>query len=53
MTALQYPPASLEKAVQGIFLNGATDRAAWHSKLALLLYYLMDAGLSPSPGEFM
>ncbi|EIE19378.1 hypothetical protein COCSUDRAFT_44718 [Coccomyxa subellipsoidea C-169] len=53
VTALQYPPASLEKAVQGIFLNGATDRAAWHSKLALLLYYLMDAGLSPSPGEFM
>lgn len=53
MTALQYPPPSLEKAILGIFLNGATDLASWHKKLALLLYYLMDAGLSPSPTAFM
>ncbi|BDA43683.1 E3 ubiquitin-protein ligase HOS1 [Coccomyxa sp. Obi] len=53
VTALQYPPTSLEKAIQGIFLNGGTDQASWHRNLALLLYYLMDAGLSPDPKDFM
>lgn len=48
---MQYPPASLEKAVQSIFLDGATSQAAWHAKLALLAYYLLDAGLVADAGE--
>lgn len=50
---MQYPPASVEKAVQGIFLSGATARAAWQAKLAMLVYYLMDAGLRFSEQSFM
>lgn len=50
---MQYPPASVEKAVQGIFLEGATDQSAWHAKLALLAYYLLDAGLVNDAGELM
>ncbi len=50
---MQYPPASVEKAVQGIFLTGATARAAWQAKLAMLVYYLLDAGLPFSEQSFM
>ena len=50
---MQYPPASVEKAVQAIFLSGATARAAWKAKLAMLMYYLLDAGLPFSEQSFM
>ena len=50
---MQYPPASMEKAVQAIFLTGATARAAWQAKLAMLVYYLLDAGLLFSEQSFM
>jgi hypothetical protein len=52
-THLQYPPASVEKAIQGIFLEGSTEQAAWHTKLALLVYYLLDAGLVADAGDLM
>ena len=45
-TAFAYPPASLEKAVTGIFLAGAAGEAARQDKLALLLYLLADAGIA-------
>lgn len=38
-----YPFASLEKVVD-LFLTGATAPAAWHAKLAVLVYALADAG---------
>ena len=41
---MQYPPMSVEKAAQAIFLTGATNNAAWHTKLSMLVYYLLDAG---------
>ena len=50
---MQYPPASVEKAVQGIFLTGATARAAWQAKLPMLVYYLLDAGLPFPEQSFM
>lgn len=45
-TTFAYPPASLEKAVTGIFLTGAVGEEAWQDKLALLLYLLADAGIA-------
>jgi hypothetical protein len=50
---LQYPPASLERSVQGIFLGGGADSAAWRAKLALWLFYLLDAGYAVDPAAFM
>ena len=50
---MQYPPASVEKAAQAIFLHGATAQAAWQAKLAMLVYYLLDAGLPLSQDSFM
>lgn len=48
--ALVYPAQSFTAALQGLFLAGDTGTAAWHAKLALLLYYALDAGL-PAPAE--
>lgn len=50
---LPYPPASLERAVQSIFLAGRADAMAWRAKLALWLYYLLDAGHAVDPQAFM
>ena len=50
---LQYPPPSLERGVQGIFLSGSAEPAAWRAKLALWLYYLLDAGYTVDPAAFM
>ncbi|KAK9824980.1 hypothetical protein WJX81_002675 [Elliptochloris bilobata] len=44
--AFSYPPASLEKAVAGVFLSGGAGEATWQDKLALLLYLLSDAGIA-------
>ena len=41
---MQYPPASLEQAVQVLFLEGGTSKSAWSTKLATFLYFLLDAG---------
>lgn len=51
--ATQYPPVSVEKAAQAIFLTGATNRAAWRAKLSMLVYYLLDAGLAFPEASFM
>ena len=50
---MQYPPASVEKAAQAIFLTGGTTEAAWQAKLAMLVYYLQDAGLPFLEQSFM
>lgn len=39
-----YPPASLEQAIGSLFLQGSTQDSAWRAKLAVMLYYLQDAG---------
>ncbi|KAK9788448.1 hypothetical protein WJX73_004468 [Symbiochloris irregularis] len=49
-SGLTYPAQSFTGALQSLFLTGDTDAAAWHAKLALLLYYALDAGL-PAPAE--
>lgn len=41
---LQYPPASFEKVIQALFLNGSASDSSWRLKLTLLLYYLLDVG---------
>ena len=51
-SGLVYPPHSPHAALQSLFLQGAADRAAWHAKLALLLYYTLDAGLPVTPASF-
>ncbi len=43
---LAYPPPSLERGVAGACLAGGAGEAAWHDKLALLLYLLMDADIA-------
>jgi len=43
----------VEKAAQALFLSGATSQAAWQAKLTMLVYYLMDAGLTFSEHSFM
>ncbi|KAK9828966.1 hypothetical protein WJX72_003102 [[Myrmecia] bisecta] len=48
----QYPPASVEKAIAGLFLEGSTHPAAWHAKLAMFLYLLLDTGLISSTEGF-
>lgn len=50
---MQYPPVSVEKAVQALFLTGATGRTAWRAKLAMLVYYLLDADLAFPEPSFM
>lgn len=49
-SGLAYPAQSLTAALQALFLTGDTGTAAWHAKLALLLYCALDAGL-PAPAE--
>lgn len=50
---MQYPPMSVAKAVQAIFLTGATSHAAWHTKLSMLVYYLLDAGSAFPEASFV
>lgn len=50
---MQYPPACVEKAAQAIFLHGGTTEPAWQAKLAMLVYYLLDAGLPFTELSFM
>lgn len=40
----KYPFHSLEEALASLFLSGATHTRAFHAKLAVMLYYLQDAG---------
>jgi len=39
-----YPPESLAKAVEALFVHGSAATPAWDAKLGLLLYCLLDAG---------
>jgi len=50
---LQYPPGSVEKMAQGVFLTGSADAVALQTKLALLAYYLMDLGSGFEAAAFM
>lgn len=50
--SLTYPPRSLHAALHATFLSGATHTRAWHDKLALVTYYVLDIGLSTPPQAF-
>lgn len=47
-----YPFQHALDAVAVLFSQGAADQPAWHSKLGLLLYYLLDAGYMSSTESF-
>lgn len=51
-STVAYPPASLEALLSGLFMHGGTGQAAWHTKLALLLYFCLDAALPVSLDAF-
>ncbi len=44
MDAVSYPPTSVEKLLSALFLSGSAPPEAFHDALALLAYYLLDAG---------
>jgi hypothetical protein len=50
--SIAYPPRGPDQAARDIFLSGGTDDEAYNAKLALLLYYLFDAGLVTSTAGF-
>ena len=50
--AIVYPPQDTAAALQNLFLQGPTNDTAWHCKLALLLYYTLDAGLNAPADAF-
>lgn len=41
---VQYPPSSLERLLPMLFLSGSTSLPAWHMKLAVLTYCIVDGG---------